>query len=238
MTSPVTPCVYTEDMTDDSPAGSRQVVDPEWVPLSGGDLEARRPRAMCPACTAKAHRRLSVARLLPCVPRVRNPPPALSVFGLGWRAERALIAARDAPSVSVAGFQDVLPLEPVRSRELERLRMARVSIRTTAEFGAGAFEHRRRQAQMAARHELGRTGEFHSGQGALLESSNELEAWQRVGHPHFRAPTPGIVVAVRGLAVDDRCRSARSQGAETRHVDAERPRRTTHGKAEHRTHKD
>jgi hypothetical protein len=70
------------------------------------------------------------------------------------RRERAAAAAPDPDSAFGARFQTQLPFEPVNRSRLEGLRAVRAEERTAAVAGPRRFEHRRRQAQMAARHAL------------------------------------------------------------------------------------
>jgi hypothetical protein len=70
------------------------------------------------------------------------------------RRQRALRAAGELDTASAARFQAQLPFEPVNRPRLDRLRAERATIRVGAVAGAGRFDARRRQAQIAARHAL------------------------------------------------------------------------------------
>jgi hypothetical protein len=113
----------------------------------GGELEGRRPAALCPACR-EALRRGS---------RVGSAPRRTLCFEC-YRAqlsrERALRAAGQLDTGSVERFQGVLPFEPVNRPRLAMLKAERAFAHRSASAGAGRFADRRRRAQIAARHAL------------------------------------------------------------------------------------
>jgi hypothetical protein len=134
------------------------VTDGEWVSFPGGELQARRPKALCPAC-----REALKAEVLKAEARQRGPArPAgrrggtlcFQCYRAELDRERALRAAADLDTASDARFQFQLPFEPVNRARLERLRVERVQARAEAVQGAGRYVDKRRQAQIAARHAL------------------------------------------------------------------------------------
>jgi hypothetical protein len=120
----------------------RALVEGEWVPLPGGELEAPRVRALCPTCR-----------------RVGRRPLCLSCFKAERDRELKLKVARDLSTASEARFQISLPFEPVNRARLNHLRAARQAARTSERQGVGQFVDKRRQAQIAARHALQRLAE-------------------------------------------------------------------------------
>lgn len=68
--------------------------------------------------------------------------------------ERALEAAGNLDTASVARFQCQLPLEPVNVARLAALKQARAEARDAARVGVGPFVDQLRRAQIAARHAL------------------------------------------------------------------------------------
>ncbi len=115
----------------------------EWLPFSGGELEAPVPRRLCASCKARRN-------------ETGERPPTLCFQC--HRAERqrsaAIRAAANLDTASEARFQDALPFEPVNRARLAQLRVERTSIRQTLMDGAGRFDLRRRRALIAARHAL------------------------------------------------------------------------------------
>jgi hypothetical protein len=123
---------------------ANEPVDNEWVTLPGGELEGRRPKALCGPC------------------RVRKaagaPPRAIcfECFRADRKREQAIKAAGEFESIGEARFQDGLPFEPVNLPRLQRLKAERAVVRTQSRAGIGMYVDKRRQAQIAARHALQR----------------------------------------------------------------------------------
>jgi hypothetical protein len=133
-----------------------QPADTEWIAFPGGELEGRRPKALCPACRE---------------PSVRPPasslgqaakPLCFQCYRAELQRDRALKAAGQLDTASEVRFQSALPFEPVNTARLAALKAERAVERarfTTAAGRAGqtpAQRHadRRRQAQISARHAL------------------------------------------------------------------------------------
>ncbi len=134
-----------------------QVVDGEWVSFPGGELEGKRPKALCPPCRT-ALRTMAMSKAHPR--RVRHVRRTLcfQCYRAEIDRERALEAAGDLDTASVERFQSALPFEPVNRPRLEMLKAERATARTAAHQAVARFEACRRQAQIAARHALQRIG--------------------------------------------------------------------------------
>jgi hypothetical protein len=126
-----------------------QIADGEWITFPGGELEGRRPKALCQACrerlkhTAAGHAEVMGSR-----------PLCFRCYRAGLARERALRAAGQFDTASEARFQCALPFEPVNRLRLEMLRAERASERATMNAGAGRFTSRGRQAQINAQRAL------------------------------------------------------------------------------------
>lgn len=143
-----------------------QVVSDEWVTFQGGELEGRRPKALCPACRealkraavgGRAHSHLSRRPHVSHGPppwHESSPPLCFQCYRADLDRQRALAAAGDLDTASEGRFQFQLPLEPVNTARLEMLKADRASARTAMQHGVGPYVDKRRQAQIAARHAL------------------------------------------------------------------------------------
>jgi len=128
----------------------------EWVGFPGGELEGKRPKALCPSCR-EALKREAAAPLGPAA-RTAHPARRTLCFAC-YRAElerqRAMAAAGALDTGSDARFQYQLPFEPVDQPRLEMLKVDRESSRAAARAtAAGPSIDRRRRAQIDARHAL------------------------------------------------------------------------------------
>jgi hypothetical protein len=104
----------------------------------GGELEGKRPRALCPACRAQLSReqlrreRLSREQLNSAAAPAVRPGPKPICFQC-YRAElerdRALQAAGQLETASEARFQCTLPFEPVNTVRLAALKAERAAAR-------------------------------------------------------------------------------------------------------------
>ena len=117
----------------------------EWVPLRGGELEARPPKVLCPECRERLRSGW-----------VRPPYSALcfQCYRAGVARARILRDAGRLNTATDARFQLSRPFEPLNRPRLGRLHADRQAARTVAQSGAGRFEATRRSAQIAARHAL------------------------------------------------------------------------------------
>lgn len=136
-------------MITDRTEESSEVTDIEWVSFPGGELEGRRPLAVCAACRARAPRPSRSPLCFQCYRAGLERPP---------RAPGApLSAPREVPRASGGDrWQWLLPFEPVNRARLEMLRAERAASRRAMQTGAGRFVDQRRRAQIAARHALQR----------------------------------------------------------------------------------
>ena len=152
--------------------------DTDWVAFSGGELEGKRPRALCPACRGTLNRAASsrisafsrsgaaeecaessgIVVLAPLrAPMHRAARPlCFQCYRAELGRQRQLQAAGELDTASEERFQVALPLEPVNRARLERLRVERHAARVVAQAGVGRFVDRRHRAQIAARHALQR----------------------------------------------------------------------------------
>jgi hypothetical protein len=121
----------------------------EWTTFPGGELEGRRPKALCPACLEQLGR-ATVEQL--GTPRAR--PVCFQCYRAEFERERTLQAAGQLDTASEERFRFALPFESVNRLRLEMLRAERASARAMTNAGPGRFTNRRRQAQMAARRAL------------------------------------------------------------------------------------
>ena len=103
---------------------SPQLIDSEWLAFKGGELEGRRPTALCPACRTAL--RAAAASGVRATPR----PLCFHCYRATLERERALRAAGELDTASHERFQVALPLEPVNRSRLARLRVERVQART------------------------------------------------------------------------------------------------------------
>ena len=116
----------------------------EWMTFPGGELEGKRPKAVCPACREAMNRGfLPTARTL-----------CFQCYRAELERERALRAAGNLNTGSEERFQAQLPFEQVNRARLAALKAARAEARAAASQGPGAYADKRRQAQIAARHAL------------------------------------------------------------------------------------
>ncbi len=150
---------------------TNEVVVGEWVAFQGGELEGRRPKAMCVGCRDRLARlalegrspssaaRTGSLRATSPEPRATSSEPRTICFQC-YRAElereRALQAAGELDTSSVERFQDGLPFEPVNHARLDQLKAERAEARRIQHAGVGRYVDKRRQAQIAARHALQR----------------------------------------------------------------------------------
>jgi hypothetical protein len=155
-----------------------EINEDEWGAFSGGELEGRRPKAMCLACREAFRHR---ATLLGSPTRgPGRPAPRTSLCFECYRAdlarERALKAARDLDTASEPRFQSSLPFDPVNRLRLERLRAERAAARAAMHAGVGRFVDKRRHAQIAARHALQRIAAGLQSRGAAKQEIDQRMA--------------------------------------------------------------
>jgi hypothetical protein len=129
-----------------------QVARDEWVSFPGGELEGKRPKALCPACREALKREALSSG--PSRQSRASRPLCFQCYRAELDRERAIAAAGQLDTGSDARFQFQLPLEPINQSRLDSLKAARSEARTAAVQGIGAYVDKRRRAQIAARHAL------------------------------------------------------------------------------------
>ena len=127
-----------------------QTVDDEWITFPGGELEGKRPKALCAACRDQLKKAAGSADF-----RIaRRGTLCFQCYRVELDREKALKAAGQLDTASPERFQVALPFEPVNRPRLGMLKVDRAAARTAMTERAGPFTDRRRQAQIAARHAL------------------------------------------------------------------------------------
>src|SRR5437899_5847503 len=122
---------------------TNQTVADEWVGFPGGELEGKRPKALCPACRRTRYG----------APDTQHPTPGtrtlcFQCFRASLDRERAIRAAGELNTASEARFQDQLPFEPVDRARLTMLKAARADERAAMQEDAARLVGKRRQAQI------------------------------------------------------------------------------------------
>lgn len=130
----------------------RQPVAEEWVSFPGGELEGRRPKALCPACREALKREASAAHARGKADAPR--PLCFQCYRADLERERKLREAGQLNTGSDARFQTQLPFEAIDKPRLEMLKAERTLARAVAIDGTARFADKRRHAQIAARHAL------------------------------------------------------------------------------------
>ena len=132
---------------------SSQGLVEEWVSFPGGELEGKRPKALCPTCR-DALKREALALSGALRRSGRSRPLCFQCYRAELDRERALEAAGNLDTASEARFQCQLPLVPVNTARLAALKAERSESRASASVGIGQYADKRRHAQIAARHAL------------------------------------------------------------------------------------
>ena len=136
---------------EDAPTHS----DIDWTPFPGGELEGKRPRALCPGCRAAARRTPAGQVAFDQAPSGK-PALCFQCYRGELERNRLIKAAGELDTASEARFQSALPFEPVNQARLTRLKAERHEARATARLGGGGYVEKRRRAQIEARHALSR----------------------------------------------------------------------------------
>jgi len=133
---------------------TEQVQGEEWVSFPGGELEGKRPQALCVACREALRREAAGFASSPSSPSRPSSPLCFQCYRAELERERALGAAGDLDTASDARFQFQLPFEPVNRARLDMLKAERAEARTAASEGIGQYVDKRRHAQIEARRAL------------------------------------------------------------------------------------
>ncbi len=155
-------------MTTTPAKATPQLLQAEWIPFSGGELEAPRPRVLCPDCRRQLQSRVNG--------RVTAAPAdkalCFQCYRTALERDKAIAAAANLDTGSAERFQVSLPLEPVNHARLARLKVERQEARRIQAV-ASPYVDRRRRAQINARHAL-------QGLAAGLRAYREKQEQRRV----------------------------------------------------------
>ena len=157
-------------------APAQFIKDSDWVGFPGGELEGKRPKALCPECRQHLQEQVAgqpyAASRGPVRPRL-----CFQCYRAELDRDRALKAAGQLDTASAERFQTALPFEPVNLPRLEMLKVERSAARVSALVtSSGQFADRRRQAQIAARHALQRITAGLGGNGARNTAPGDRRA--------------------------------------------------------------
>jgi hypothetical protein len=173
------------------------LVEADWVAFPGGELEGKRPKALCPACRAALKRESASKQRRP---NGRPRPLCFQCYRAELERERGLQAAGHLHTASEARFQAQLPFEPVNHIRLEMLKAERTTSRTASVHGIGEYVNKRRQAQIAARRAAGdrrRVEDAQPAGGARSRRSGRGGACGRVAAARIVAAVCGRTLAAR-----------------------------------------
>lgn len=131
---------------------TNQVITDEWVTFPGGELEGKRPKALCPACREALKREAVTGGA--SRPAPRSHLLCFDCYRADLARTRAMKEAGELDTASEARFQTQLPFEPVNRARLGMLKAAHAESRAAASQGIGQYADRRRHAQIQARHAL------------------------------------------------------------------------------------
>lgn len=123
-----------------------QLVEKEWIAFPGGELEGPRPKVYCAECRVTRRHAASLAKRTLC----------FKCYRLGLERERGIKAAAELNTASEIRFQTTLPFQPVDRVRLATLRASHAAVKAESVKRAGSYTHRRRRAQITARHALER----------------------------------------------------------------------------------
>jgi hypothetical protein len=130
-------------------------LDEDWATFPGGELQGKRPRALCAACREAVAQAASGRGTLTRTVGGRARPLCFQCYRAEIDRERALRAAGRLDTGSPGRFQTALPFEPVNRPRLEMLKVERASLRAASlATASGSYGDRRRRAQIAARRAL------------------------------------------------------------------------------------
>ena len=128
--------------------------DDGWGAFPGGELEGKRPKALCPACRAALKHAATRGAALR-----RTGTLCFQCYRTELERERALRAAGQLDTASQERFQFQLPFEAVNRARLESLKADRAQARAIANQGVGEYADKRRHAQIEARRALQAIGD-------------------------------------------------------------------------------
>jgi hypothetical protein len=120
----------------------------DWMSFPGGELEGRRPKALCLACREARERAASGSNR---AAGSGNRLLCFQCYRTDLERNRAFRAAAALNTASEERFQAQLPFETVDKPRLQMLKAARAQARVHGGAHPGGLADRRRRAQMAAR---------------------------------------------------------------------------------------
>jgi len=130
-----------------------QTAQNEWVSFPGGELEGKRPKALCPACREALKRTAGTPGTLGSVSTRKTL--CFACYRADLERQQAIGLAGQLDTASDARFQFQLPFEPVDQPRLDMLKADRQAARAAHQATpTGPFVDRRRHAQIEARHTL------------------------------------------------------------------------------------
>src|SRR5262245_14322808 len=142
-----------------------QLAQDEWVSFPGGELEGRRPKALCAACRAALQREAAGRSTRPDVVRPdgnevrRTRPLCFQCYRADLDRQRGIAAAGQLDTSSQARFQYQLPLEPVDRFRLDSLKTAGADARIASVQGIRAYIDKGRPASVGAPHAVQPVGD-------------------------------------------------------------------------------
>ena len=148
-----------------------QVAEQEWVSFPGGELEGKRPKALCAACREALKRQAAAA-----APARGSRRLCFECYRAGLDRDRGLRAAGELNTATEARFQGQLPFEPVNRARLGMLKAERSAARAVASQGIGQYADARRRAQIDARHALQQVGAGLNARGLAPEVREQAMA--------------------------------------------------------------
>lgn len=122
----------------------------DWVSFPGGELEGKRPKALCHSCREALRRSAAAGSARKAADPVRRRTLCFQCYRAGLERDRALTAAGNLDTASTARFQYQLPFEPLNRPRLDALKATRAS----AKAAQPPYVDKRRRAQIDARHAL------------------------------------------------------------------------------------
>jgi hypothetical protein len=132
-----------------------QPTNNEWVSFPGGELEGKRPKALCAVCRDALKREAASALSTQHATPSTRKTLCFACYRAELERQKAIAAAAQLDTASEARFQFQLPFEPVDQPRLEMLKADRQVARAAhLATPTGPLVDRRRQAQIEARHAL------------------------------------------------------------------------------------
>lgn len=163
-----------------------EILADDWVTFPGGELEGKRPKALCAAC-----RQALKAAALGKATRPGRRALCFQCYRADLERDRALKAAGELDTASAERFQFQLPFEPVNRPRLETLKAARARARATSP----SYVDKRRHAQIEARHALARIASSLAARG-LAAADRERAVFEAVHAAELQLPEAWVPFVV------------------------------------------